>query len=104
MSHASSVLQPPMLTSSPPRPSVTADIAPQDTRDPSTTSTMVDTKPVAHVLTRKTYIANQNKMCLKAAQEDTVDGSVSSMLGLSRDDIASLPTYRHWTHTNSTLS
>jgi hypothetical protein len=36
--HASSVVRPPMLTSSLPQPSSTIDIAPQDTRDPSIAS------------------------------------------------------------------
>jgi hypothetical protein len=90
-----------MLTSSPPRPSV---VAPQDTWDLLAALVLPDTKPVAHILTQKTSVANHNKMCPKVTQEDTVDGSVFSMPGSSRDDLASLPTYHHQTHTNSTLS
>jgi hypothetical protein len=104
VSHASSVVRPPVLTSYSPRPSSAADVTPQDTRDPLVASPLSHTKPVAHVLTRKTYIANQNKICPKAAQEDTVDGSVSSTSGPSHNDVARLPMYRHRTHINSTLS
>jgi hypothetical protein len=58
VSHASSVLQPPVLTSSPPQPSSTADVAHQGTRGPSAASPLPHTKPGAHVFTRKTYVAN----------------------------------------------
>jgi hypothetical protein len=65
VSHASSVVRPPVLTSSPPWPASTADIAPQDTQDPSSTSPLLDAKPVPHVLTQKTCVANQDKIGLK---------------------------------------
>jgi hypothetical protein len=89
VSHTSSVVRPPVITSSPPRPLAATDVAPQDTYHRSAASSLPDTKPVAHVLTLKTYIANQNKIYHKAAQEDTVDDSVSSMLGSSCVDLAS---------------
>jgi hypothetical protein len=66
MSHASYVVRPPVLTSFPPRPSSVADDAPQDTRDPSSGSPFSHTKLVAHILTQKSCVANQNKMCPKA--------------------------------------
>jgi hypothetical protein len=53
VSHASSVVRPPMLTSSPSHPSSIAEVAPQDTRDPATASPLPHTKPRAHVLTQK---------------------------------------------------
>jgi hypothetical protein len=90
-----------MLTFSPPRPSAAA---PQDTWDPSAALALLDTNHAAHILTQKTCIANHNKICPKAAQEDTVDGSVSSTPGPSRDDLARLPLYRLRTHTNSILN
>jgi hypothetical protein len=52
-----------MLTSSPPQPSSVADVAPQDTRGPSAASPLPHTKPRAHALTRKSYVANQNNIC-----------------------------------------
>jgi hypothetical protein len=100
VSHASSVLWPPVLTFSLPRPSVAA---PQDTWDPSTTSALPDTNHVAHILTQKTCIANHNKICPKVVQEDTVDDSVSSTPRPSHDNLASLSLYRRRTHTNSIL-
>jgi hypothetical protein len=68
-----------VLTSSPPQPSSATDVAPQDTRDPSAASPLPHTKPRAHTLTQKTYVANQNNICPKPAQEDIADSSVSSM-------------------------
>jgi hypothetical protein len=100
VSHASSVLQPPVLTISPPRPSVAA---PQDTWVPSTALALPETNPVAHILTQKTCIANHNKICPKARQEDIIDGSISGTPGLSRDDLVSLPLYHHRMHTNLIL-
>jgi hypothetical protein len=100
-SHASSFLLPPLLTSSPPQPSAAT---PCNTGDHSATSDLPYTNLVAHILTQKTYTTNHNKICPKAAREDIVNGSVSSMLRSSLDDPVSLPTYHRWTHTNSTLS
>jgi hypothetical protein len=87
-----------MLTSPPPQPSSIADVAPQDTWDPSaastlqhTTSTLQHTKHVAHALTRKTYVANQNKICPKSALEGTGDGSVPSTPMSYCDDHATHP-------------
>jgi hypothetical protein len=93
MSHASSVVRPPVLTSSPPQPSSAAAIAPQDTCDPSATSPLTHTKPRAHVLTQKSYIANQNNICPKPPQEDIVDDSFSSTPGPYRADGASHLTF-----------
>jgi hypothetical protein len=67
MSHASSVVRPPALTSSPPQPSYVADAAPQDTWDPSATSPLPHTKPRAYALTQKTYVVNQNNIYPKLA-------------------------------------
>jgi hypothetical protein len=78
VSHASSVVWPPMLTSFPSQPLFAADVAPQDTRDPSVMTPLPHTKPRAHALTQKTYVANQNNICPKPAKEDIADGSVSS--------------------------
>jgi hypothetical protein len=100
VSHASSVFQPPVLTSSPPQPSSTANVAPQDKRGASVASPLPHTKPGAHALTRKTYIANQNNTCPKPAQEDIADGSISSMPEPYR---ASHPKF-HRAQTISTLS
>jgi hypothetical protein len=77
---------------------------PQDIWDPSATSALLDTNPVAHILTQNTCIAKYNKICPKAAHEDIIDSSVSSMPGPSRDDLASLPLNRHRTCTNSILN
>jgi hypothetical protein len=82
-----------MLTSPPPQPSSVADVAPQDTRDPSTASPLSHTKPRAHALTQKSYSANQNNICPKHPQEDIADDSFSSMLGLYHTDGASQPTF-----------
>jgi hypothetical protein len=48
------------------------------TRGPSATSPLPHTKPGAHALTRKSYVANQDNICPNPTQEDIVDGSVSS--------------------------
>jgi hypothetical protein len=93
LSHASSVVQPPVLTSSPPRPSTTVNVAPQDTQDPSATSLLPHTKPIAHAFTRKSYIANQNNICPKPSQEDIADGCFSSTPGPYHADDASHPTF-----------
>jgi hypothetical protein len=94
-----------MLTSSPPQPSSTTDVAPQDTQDPSVDSPLPHTKPVAHVLTQKTYIVNQNEIYPKPAQENIAHGSVSSTLGPYRDDHSTLPILHLFrTQTNSTIS
>jgi hypothetical protein len=81
VSHASSIVHPLVLTSSPPQPSSATDVAPQGTSDPSVASRLPNTKLGAHSLTRKTYVANQNNICLKPVQEDIVDGAVSSTPG-----------------------
>jgi hypothetical protein len=99
VSHASPFLLPPALTSSHPQPSVAA---PHNIRDHSADAVLPYTNLVAHILTQKTWITNHNKIYPKAVQEDTVDGSVSSMPGPSRDDLVVLSTYRCRTH--STLS
>jgi hypothetical protein len=101
VSHTFSLAQPPVLTSFPPQPCATA---PQHTWYCLAVAALSYTNPVAHILTQKNCIANHNKLCPKAAQEDTVDGSISSTLGPSQYDPASLPTYRRRTHINSTLS
>jgi hypothetical protein len=94
-----------MLTSSPPQPSATVDIAPHDIRDPSVASPLRHTKPVAHALTQKTYIANQNEICSKPTQEDIADGSISSTPGPYFDNHATLPTFHsQLNQTNLTLS
>jgi hypothetical protein len=103
VSHASSVLRPPVLTSSPPQPSSAADVAPQDTRDPSATSSLPHTKFGAHALTQKTYVANQNNICPKPTQEDIADGSVSNIPEPYRAHHASCPKFHH-AQTISTLS
>jgi hypothetical protein len=93
VSHASSVVWPPVLSSSPPQPLSAADVAPQDTRDPSAASPLPHTKPGAHALTRKTYVANQNNICPKPAQEDIADRSISSTPRPYRADHASCPPF-----------
>jgi hypothetical protein len=93
VSHASSVVRPPVLSSSPPQPLSAADVAPQDTWDPSAASPLPHTKPGAHALTRKTYVANQNNICPKPAQEDIADGSISSTPRPYRADHASCPPF-----------
>jgi hypothetical protein len=90
-----------MLTSFPPQPCATA---PQHTRDHSAIAALPYTNLEAHILTQKTCIVNHNKICPKAAREDTIDGSVSSTPGSSHDDPASLWTYHRRTHINSILS
>jgi hypothetical protein len=80
-----------VLTSSPPQPSFVADVAPQDTRDPSATSLFPHTKFGAHALTRKTYIANQNNICPISVQEDIADGFVSGTPEPYHDHRASHP-------------
>jgi hypothetical protein len=103
--HASSVVWHPMLTFSPPQPASAIDVAPHDTRDHVATSSMPHTKPVAHALTQKTYIANQNKMCSKPSQKDTPDSIVSSTPEPFHDDLTSLPTFHFLiAQINSTLS
>jgi hypothetical protein len=93
VSHTSSVVRPPVLTSSPPQPSSAANVAPQDTCDPSTTSPLPHTKPRAHALIQKTYVANQNNFCPKLAQEDIANSSVFSMPGPYRANGASHPPF-----------
>jgi hypothetical protein len=74
-------------------------------RDPSAASPFPHTKRGAHALTRKTYVANQNNFFSKPAQEDIANGFVSSTLGPSRDNLASLPMFHCLIPpTNSTLS
>jgi hypothetical protein len=103
--YVSSATRPPGPTSPPPQSSSTADIAPHDTWDHLVASPLPHTKLVAHALTQKTDITNQNEICSKPAQENIVDDSVSSTQALYHDN--------HATHqmkdsmldlTNSTLS
>jgi hypothetical protein len=75
VSHASSIVR---LTSSPPQPSSAADVAPQDTRDPIAASPLPHTKPRAHALTQKSYVANQNNIYPKHPQEVITNGSFSN--------------------------
>jgi hypothetical protein len=104
VSHASSIVRPPVLTSSPPQPSSAADVAPQDTQDPSAASPLPHSKPEVHALTQKTYVANQNNICSKPPQEDIPNGSVSSMPGPYYAICASPPPFHcSITQTNSTL-
>jgi hypothetical protein len=94
-----------MLTSSAPQPSSTVDIVPYNTWDPLVASPLRHTKPTAHALTQKTYIANRNGTCPKPAQEDITDDFVSSTPRLYRDDLATLPTFHYLIdQTNSSLS
>jgi hypothetical protein len=74
VSHASSVVRPPVLTSWPTQPSFIADVAPQYTRDLLVASPLGYTKPVAHDLTQKTCTENQNEICPKPTLEGTGDG------------------------------
>jgi hypothetical protein len=61
-------------------------------------------KPVAHALTQKTYLVNQNKMCPKHAHKDTPDSSVSSTPGPYHADCVSRPLFHcRIAQTNSTL-
>jgi hypothetical protein len=69
-----------VLTSFPPQPSSATDVVPQDTQDPSAASHLPQTKPRAHTLTQRNYVANQSNTCPKAAQEDIADDSVSITL------------------------
>jgi hypothetical protein len=103
VSHASSVVRPHVLTSSSPQSLSVANIAPQDTRDPSAASRLPHTKPGAHALTRKTYVANQNNIYPKLTQKDITDSSVSSMPEPYCAHRASRPKF-HSAKTNSTLS
>jgi hypothetical protein len=90
-----------MLVTFPPQPCVAA---PQHTWDRSAVVALPYTNPVAHILTQKTCVANHNKICPKAAQEDTIDGSISSTPWPSQYDYACLPTYHRRVHINLTLS
>jgi hypothetical protein len=80
-----------MLTSRPPQLSSIADVVSQDTQDLLVTSPLRHTKPVAHALTQKTCIANQNEICPKPALEDTGDSSISSTQGSYLHDHATHP-------------
>jgi hypothetical protein len=93
VSHASSVIRPPILTSSPPQSSSVADAAPQDTRGPLAASPFPHTKPITHVLTQKLYVANQNNICPIPPQEDIADGSFSITSGPYRARGASRPMF-----------
>jgi hypothetical protein len=103
--HTSFIVLPPVLTPSPPQPSSVAEVAPHDTWDPSTVSPLPHTKLGAHVLTQKTYVANQNNICPKPAQEDITDDSVSNTSGPYRAHRISHPQFHcRVGQTNSTLS
>jgi hypothetical protein len=91
VSHTSFVVCPPVLTSRPPQPSSVTDVAPQDTLDLLVASPLRYTKSVAHALTQKTCIANQNEICPKPALEGTDDDFVSSTHGLYLYDHAIHP-------------
>jgi hypothetical protein len=105
VSHASFVVRPLVLTSPPPQPSSVADVTPQDTQDSSVASPLSHTKPRAQALTRKTYIANPNNICLKPPQEDISDGSVSGTQRSYHANHASCPPFhRRIAQTKSTLS
>jgi hypothetical protein len=80
-----------VLTSRPPQLSSIADVVSQDTQDLLVTSPLRHTKPVAHALTQKTCIANQNEICPKPALEDTGDSSISSTQGSYLHDHATHP-------------
>jgi hypothetical protein len=103
VSHASSIFQHPMLTSSPPQPSPIANVTPQDTWGPSATSPLPHNKPGAHALTWKTYIANQNNICPTPAQEDIIDSSISSTPEPYRAHHVKCPKFHH-AQTISTMS
>jgi hypothetical protein len=92
-----------MLTSFPSQPLFAADVAPQDIWDPSVMTPLPHTKPGAHALTQKTYVANQNNICPKPPQEDIADGSVSSTPEPYHAHHASCPKF-HRAQTISTLS
>jgi hypothetical protein len=82
-----------VLISSPPEPSSVVDIAPKDTWDSSATSLLSHTKPRAHALTQKSYVANQNNICPKPPSKDIVGGFFSNTPGLYRADGASRPMF-----------
>jgi hypothetical protein len=82
-----------VLTGSPPQLSFVASVAPQDTWDSLAASPLPHTKPGAHVLTQKTYVANQNNIYPKPAQEDITDSFFSSTLGSYCADGASPPSF-----------
>jgi hypothetical protein len=90
VSHALSLARPPVLTSF---PSQSCAATPLHKRDHLAAAALPYTNLIVHILTQKTCIANHNKICLKAALKDTVDGSVSNTLGPSQYDPTSLPTY-----------
>jgi hypothetical protein len=69
------------------------DVALQDTQNPSTTSPLPHTKPRAHALTQKSYVANQNNICPRPPQEDIANGSFSSRPGRYHADSGSHPTF-----------
>jgi hypothetical protein len=85
------------------QPSSTADVAPQDTHDPSAAFPLPQTKPGVHAFSQKTYVANQNNTCPKAAQEDIADSSISNTPESYRAHRVSHPNF-HRAKTNSTLS
>jgi hypothetical protein len=86
-----------VLTSFPPQPSTAA---PRNTLDRSAAAALPNTNLVAHILTQKTCITKHNKICPKAAQEDTVDSSVSSTPDPYCAHRASRPKFHH-AHINS---
>jgi hypothetical protein len=103
--YISSIVQPPWPTSPPLQSSCVVDVDPNDTWDPLVASPLPHTKLVAHGLTQKTYLANQNKTCPKPAQEDIADDAVSSTPTLYHDDHATHPMKDSLLDlTNSTLS
>jgi hypothetical protein len=89
VSHVSSIVQ---LTSSPQSSSI-VDIAPQDTQDPTAASPLSHTKPRAHALTRKSYVANQNNICPKPPKEDIANSSIACMARLYHADAGSHPMF-----------
>jgi hypothetical protein len=99
VSHASSFVRPPVLTSFPLQPSAAAS---HNTPDRSAAFALPDTNLVAHILTQKTCTINYNKICPKAAQEDTINGSVSSTPEPYCAHRVSHPKF-HRAHINSTL-
>jgi hypothetical protein len=60
--YISSPARPPGPTSPPHQSFFATDVAPHDTRDPLVASPLPHTKLIAHALTQKTNIANQNKI------------------------------------------
>jgi hypothetical protein len=93
VSDASFIVRLLVLTSFPPQPSSTANVALQDTPDPLAASPLPHTKLRAHVLTRKSYIANQNNICPRPPQEDIANGFFSSRPGRYRAAGGSDPTF-----------